>query len=120
MKSKPLFLRLALVMAISVVPQYLIADAGLLSIGAFIAGIWLSQTLKDVIILGGFGSALPWLALAFWLDVGNEHILSSRIAELFHVPGYGFVLFITFVLPFLSGTITALSGYYLQLYFQKS
>lgn len=120
MKSKPLYLRLAVAMGISVVPQCMIADAGLLGIGAFVAGAWLSQSVRDTIILGGLGSALPWLAIAYWFDLGNEHILSSRIAELFHVPGYGFVILITFVLPFLSGTITALSGYYLQLYFQKS
>ncbi len=101
-------------MALSAVMQYIVRDVIALTSVAFLAGWMLCSTVKQAVWLGGLGSALPWLSMAFWLDVGNEHILSTRMANLFHLPGYGFTLLITFVLAFVIGLVAAIAGYYFQ------
>jgi len=118
MKNWPFIWKLLLVSLISVVPQYALEDASLVTLVSGLAGWFLCKSPREAVWLGGLGAGLPWLVLAFWLDMGNEHILSRRMAELFHLPGYGFILLTTFVLAFVMGLVASLTGYYFQQFVQ--
>ncbi|MFN8281780.1 MAG: hypothetical protein U0U67_01095 [Chitinophagales bacterium] len=53
------------------------------AIAAFITGLALSNKAGNNFISGFFGVGLFWLAYTLFLDIRNEHILSSKIAALF-------------------------------------
>jgi len=43
---------------------------------------------------GFYGIAIPWIALAAYIDVKSGSILTVKILELFKLPPYGFVMVI--------------------------
>ena len=43
---------------------------------------------------GFYGVAIPWMALATYIDIKSESILSVRILELFKLPQYSFLLIV--------------------------
>jgi hypothetical protein len=53
------------------------------AIAAFIVGLVLSNKPGNNFLAGFFGVGLFWLAYALFLDIQNQHILSSKIALLF-------------------------------------
>ena len=55
-------------------------------------------------VVGFYAMALPWMALAFWLDHANGRMLSTRVAALFSLPD------IPFLLVLLTGLIGGLLG----------
>lgn len=61
--------------------------------------------------LAGFcGIAIFWLTAALFCDIPNEHILSHRMAELFHLPGYLLFMLVTAVVGGLVGGMAAMAG----------
>lgn len=61
--------------------------------------------------LAGFlGIAICWLIAALLHDIPNEHILSTRMASLFHLPGYGLFIAVTVFVGGLIGGLAALAG----------
>jgi len=119
MKNLPFYIKILFVMMLSALMQYIISDPTWLGVIAFLAGWLLGNSVKQAIWLGGLGSSLPWFGLAFWFDFGNQHILSTRMSGLFHLPGYGFILLITFVLPFIVGSLSSVAGYFFQVWINK-
>ncbi|GAA4316595.1 hypothetical protein GCM10023149_13630 [Mucilaginibacter gynuensis] len=59
---------------------------------------------------GGVAVALAWLALALLKSFPNQHILANRVAKLFHLPNWVFILGVTVVIGGLVGGFSALSG----------
>lgn len=53
------------------------------AIAAFITGLVLSNKEGNNFITGFFGVGFFWFAYALFLDIKNEHVLSSKIALLF-------------------------------------
>ena len=53
------------------------------AIAAFITGLVFSNKPGNNFLAGFFGVGLFWLAYALFLDIQNQHILSSKIALLF-------------------------------------
>jgi hypothetical protein len=51
----------------------------------------------------GLGVALSFFILSFMTDSANEHILSGRMAALFHLPSYVFMLVLTTLVGFVTG-----------------
>ncbi len=74
---------------------------------AFIVSLFLVQRPGKSFLAGFCGVALCWLSIALFLDVANEHILSSRMAGLFHLPGYGSFMAVTVCLGGLVGGLAA-------------
>lgn len=68
--------------------------------------------------LTGFVSILLcWGLLAFWIDVQNESILSTRMANLFPLGGSsGLLILITALVGAIIGGMAALSGSFLRKY----
>lgn len=64
---------------------------------------------------GFYGVAIPWMALAGYIDFKSESILSVRILEMFSLPRYGFVMvIITGLLGGLMGGLSSLVGGWLR------
>lgn len=61
-------------------------------------------------VAGFCGVALWWLVAALWQDIPNHHILSSRMAQLFSLPGYDFFIALSIIVGGLTGGLAALSG----------
>jgi len=61
-------------------------------------------------LMGFCGVGLCWLGIAAAKNGANEHILASRMAELFHLPGQVFFLAVTVILGALIGGLFAWSG----------
>lgn len=60
----------------------------------------------------GFGAVfMVWTILALVKSVPNNHILASRVAVLFHLPHWIFLLLITALIGGLVGGMSALSGF---------
>lgn len=49
------------------------------------------------------GSGLCWLVTAIIADQANEHILSQKMAQLFSLPAYGFMITVTALVGFITG-----------------
>ncbi|GAB4091768.1 hypothetical protein [Flaviaesturariibacter terrae] len=78
---------------------------------AFAVGALLQQPLLRSFVSGFLGIFLLWFILALWLDTRNEHLLSQRIAELFHLGQSSFLLvLVTALLGGIVGGFAALSG----------
>jgi hypothetical protein len=77
---------------------------------AFLAALWIGKTPWRSFFSGFFAVAFVWLALALFKTVPNDHILATRVATLFHLPGWGYLLALTCVIGGLVGGMAALSG----------
>jgi hypothetical protein len=61
--------------------------------------------------LAGFcGVGLWWLIAALVRDIPNHHILSIRMAELMHLPGYAFFILVSVIIGGLTGGMAASAG----------
>jgi len=77
---------------------------------AFLAAVWFGKTTKRTFLSGFFGVAITWIVLALCKSIPNNHILATRVAHLFHLPGWGALLAVTAVIGGLAGGLSALSG----------
>lgn len=57
---------------------------------------------------GFYGVAIPWIALAAYIDYNSDSILTVRILEMFKLPTYGFVMVI--ITGLLGGLVGGLSS----------
>jgi energy-coupling factor transporter transmembrane protein EcfT len=62
------------------------------AIVAFLAALWIGKTPGRSFWSGFFGVAFVWLALALFKTVPNDHILATRVAHMFTLPGWGYLL----------------------------
>lgn len=81
----------------------------------FLVGLILSNHKGNNFIAGLLGIGLFWLAYALFLDISNEHILSSKIANLFSESlqteiSSGVLVMITTFLGALLGGLSAMAG----------
>ncbi len=70
---------------------------------AFIIILMLPMRGGRAFLATGLGAAIAFFILSYMADTANEHILSSRMAMLFGLPSYAFMLLLTA----LTGFITA-------------
>ncbi len=81
----------------------------------FLVGLILSNYKGNNFIAGFLGIGIFWLGYALFLDISNEHILSSKIANLFSeslktVISSGVLVMITAFLGALLGGLSAMAG----------
>lgn len=94
-------------------PWWVVAIAAFLA--AFIAGRTSRQSFWS-----GFGAVfIGWAVLALFKSVPNDHILATRVAAMFHLPHWIFILFVTALIGGLVGGMSALSGVLLKRAFSK-
>jgi|JI8StandDraft_2_1071088.scaffolds.fasta_scaffold05471_4 hypothetical protein len=90
------------------------------AISYVVAGI-LGKTAWGVFFSAFFSVFLVWSGMAFWQDIQNDQILSSRIATMLGIANTSEWLFvITGLLGGFVGAISALAGYYVKRIFIKA
>lgn len=86
-----------------------------IAIAAFIVALLVYQKASGAFLSSFLGLLLLWCGLAFWIDSGNESILSARIAELLGIGNNPFLLIlITGAVGGLVAGLAAMSGSYLR------
>lgn len=86
-----------------------------LVLAAFIAGWLIPQTALRSYLSSFLGLFLLWAGLAYWINSGNDSILSERVAGLF--PGPDTALFMVILSGLIAGIVggfAALTGHYLR------
>ncbi|MEO6151347.1 MAG: hypothetical protein ABIN95_07815 [Mucilaginibacter sp.] len=76
---------------------------------SFVPALFIKTTGKPFWI-GFAGVGLAWLALALLKTLPNDNILAARVAALFHLPGWIYILALTVLIGGLVGGSAALSG----------
>ena len=81
-----------------------------IAVVSFIVAAFISQKPGKSFLSGFCGVAVFWLAACLMHDMANDHILSMRMAALFHLPNYGLFTVVTVLLGGLVGGLSALAG----------
>lgn len=69
-------------------------------------------------LTGFMAAGLAWFLQAIYIDIANESILSTRIAEMMGAGSHWIILFTTFLIAALTGGLAALVGYFLKAAFK--
>lgn len=59
---------------------------------------------------GFLGIALLWLTISLLKDIPNHHILSQKLAQVFHLPNYALFILVTIIIGGLVGGLSGWSG----------
>ena len=85
------------------------------AIAAFFAALIIPQFPWKAFLSGFLGVFILWVVIAWWIDMKNQGILSSKIAVLFHLGSSHIVMiFVSALIGALIGGFAALSGCYLR------
>ena len=88
---------------------------------AFIVALLVHQKSGKAFLAGFLGLFILWAGLAFWIDLKNESILSSKIAQLLPLEGSSILLIlVTGIIGGLLAGFAAMSGSYLRSSNQKT
>jgi len=86
-----------------------------IAIAAFLVAIAIPQQPLKAFLAGFLSLFLLWIILALYIDMGNQHILSMKIAELlFKSHSHALIMSVTGLVAGLVGGFAALSGAYLR------
>lgn len=86
-----------------------------LAVAAFLIAVLVHQKAGKAFASGFIGIFLLWGALAWWIDMKNEMILSKRVAELIPLGGnHWLLILLTSFIGALVGGLAAMSGSYLR------
>ena len=86
-----------------------------IAIAAFLIALLVRQGSGKAFLAGAIGVFLLWGALAWWVDMKNEHVLSRKIAEVLPLGGSSFLLIlVTALIGALVAGLGAMSGSYLR------
>lgn len=86
------------------------------AVAAYAVGFWLPRRAGTAFASGFAGAALAWTACAGFLDLRNHHLLSNRIADLFHLPAGALVPVLTGLIGGIMGGMAAWAGFALRAY----
>ncbi len=87
----------------------------IIAVAAFIVAVLVHQRAWKAFLAGFLGVFILWAALAWWIDMKNEHVLSKRIAEVLPLGGSSFLLIlVTALIGALVGGLGGMSGSYLR------
>jgi hypothetical protein len=81
-----------------------------IAVVCFLVSIFAKQRPGKAFWAGFSGIALFWFTAAMLHDVSNAHILSQRMAALFHLPHYSLFVLVTVLIGGLVGGLAALVG----------
>ncbi len=70
---------------------------------AFFVVLLLPMKKGPAFLAGALGVGLCWLAVALVADFKNDHLLSSKMAALFHLPSYVLMIALTPLTGFITG-----------------
>ena len=82
---------------------------------AFFVALLIHQRSGRAFLSGFLGVFILWTFLAWWIDMKNESVLSTKVAELFSLGGSSFLLIlISAIIGALVAGFAAMSGSYLR------
>lgn len=91
----------------------------IVAIISFLTALIIGTTAKSSFWQAFIAVLIVWIVLALFKSIPNDHIMATRIAHLFHLPSWGYILAVTGILGGLVGGMSALSGLLLKRAFQK-
>lgn len=80
------------------------------ALAGYAVGCWLCRSGGWAIASGFLGTGGAWLALAAFQDWRNHHLLSARMADMFHLPYPWMLLVLTAVIGGILGGLAAWAG----------
>lgn len=83
-----------------------------MAIPCALLGAWLGKSGGRSFLYGFTGIALLWLLQSLFIHIGNEGILTTRIAELFSLPDPITVILMTAITGGIAGGLSTLTGFY--------
>lgn len=84
------------------------------AIAAFLAAFFIGKTPVQSFWSGFTAVFIVWTVLALFKSIPNDHMLAKRIAEMFTLPNWILLLFLTALIGGLVGGMAALSGVLLK------
>lgn len=78
-----------------------------------IFGAMLLKSGVKAFFTGFLATGLAWFLQALYIDVANESILSTRIAEMMGVGSHWIILLAAFLIAAIVGGVATLAGYFL-------
>ncbi len=81
-----------------------------IAVVSFLVSLFIEQKAGKAFLAGFSGVALFWLVAALIHDSANDHILSAKMAMLFHLPNYGMFICVTAFVGGLIGGLSAWAG----------
>ena len=81
-----------------------------IAVVCFLVSLFVRQRPGRAFSMGFLGIALGWFVMAMLHDMANAHILSARMAALFHLPHYTLFVLVTVLIGGLVGGLSALVG----------
>lgn len=83
-----------------------------LAISCLILGAWLGKKGTSSFAYGFLGIGMLWLIQSMVTHIGNDGILTERIADLFSLPHYSLVILVTVIIGGLAGGLSSMTGYF--------
>src|SRR5438067_1198759 len=77
---------------------------------AFVAALYAGKKPGQSFWSGFIAVFVVWVVLILFKSIPNNHVLASRVAVLFHLPGWAVLIFATGLIGGLVGGMSALSG----------
>ena len=81
-----------------------------IAVVSFMVAFVANQRPGKAFLMGFLGIAIFWLVDCIMHDIANEHILSTRMAALFHLPNYALFIVVTLFIGGLVGGLSAWAG----------
>ena len=81
-----------------------------MAVASFIVSAFVRQKPGRAFLMGFLGIALFWFMACMLHDGVNNHILSTRMAALFHLPDYTLFIAVTVLIGGLVGGLSAWAG----------
>ena len=86
-----------------------------IAIASFLVALIIPQFPWKAFVSGFLGVFILWAVLAWWIDMKNQGILSSKISQLFHLGSSHFaMILVSAFIGALIGGFAALCGSYLR------
>jgi hypothetical protein len=87
----------------------------IIAVAAFVIALLIHQRAGKAFFSGLLGVFILWGALAWWIDMKNEHVLTKKIAEVLPLGGNSLLLIlVTALIGGLVAGFGAMSGSYLR------
>jgi hypothetical protein len=103
------FLSVILIALLSAAVEYFLPWWSI-AVVCFLVSLFVRQGSGRAFLMGFCGIGIFWLTAALLHDISNEHILSARMAALFHLPNYALFIVVTAFIGGLVGGLAAWSA----------
>lgn len=118
--QKKIVMRLVLCILMTIVLSFMAEQVFAwwsLAVISFLSAALFNLTAARGFLAGFLSGLLLWLSVSLYADIANDHILSTRMAALFHLPGTTIFLVVAACVGALVGGLAGASGALVRKYF---